>query len=92
MNNSTLNKTTGIVFRILAWVLVAFTVFMMVFTVLTVTTVNKNERSIFGMRFYIVKTGSMSLSENNKDMNVHFNAGDIIIIKNVTTANALSIE
>jgi signal peptidase I len=56
---------------------------MMIFTVFTVTTVDKNERSIFGMKFYIVQTDSMSLSENNKDMDVHFNAGDIVLIKNV---------
>ena len=31
----------------------------------------------------------MSLSENNKDMDVHFDAGDIVIIKNVEDPRAL---
>ena len=51
--------------KVITWALIAFTVFMMVFTIITVTTVDKNERSIFGYRFYIVQTDSMSLSENN---------------------------
>ena len=76
-------KILNIALKVIAGVLVAFTVFMMVFTVVTVTTVDKNDRSIFGVKFYIVQTDSMSLSENNKDMDVHFNAGDIILVKNV---------
>lgn len=71
----------NITLKVITWLLVAFTVFMMVFTVLTVTTVDKNERDIFGYKFYIVMTNSMSPSENNKDLDVHFSAGDIIIIQ-----------
>lgn len=78
----------NIALKVLTWLLVAFTVFMMIFTVVTVTTVDKNDRSIFGMKFYIVQTDSMSKSENNKDMDVHFNAGDIVIIKNLDDPTA----
>lgn len=78
-------KYFNIVIKIGTYILIAFTIFMMIFTVVTVSTVNKNDRVIFGRRFYIVKTDSMSLSENNKDLDVHFNAGDIIIIKNAKT-------
>ena len=85
----TTKKILNIALKALTWLLVAFAVFMMVFTVVTVTTVDKNDRSIFGVKFYIVKTDSMSLSENNKDMDVHFNAGDIVIIKNVKDASSL---
>lgn len=76
-------KIMNIALKVLTWALVAFTVFMMVFTVFTVATVDKNDRDFFGIKFYIVKTDSMSLSENNKDMDVHFSAGDIIVVKNV---------
>ena len=64
---STTKKILNILMKVVTWLLVAFTVFMMIFTVVTVTTVDKNDRSIFGVRFYIVQTDSMSLSENNKD-------------------------
>ena len=80
---NTTKKILNIVLKVVTWLLVAFTVFMMIFTIVTVTTVDRNDRSIFGIKFYIVQTDSMSLSENNKDMDVHFNAGDIVIITNV---------
>lgn len=82
-------KIMNIVLKVVTWLLVAFTVFMMIFTIVTVTTVDRNDRSIFGSKFYIVQTDSMSLSENNKDLDVHFNAGDIVIIKNVDDPRAL---
>ena len=87
--NTTAKKILNIALKVVTWLLVAFTVFMMIFTVVTVTTVDGNHRSIFGVKFYIVQTDSMSLSENNKDMDVHFNAGDIVIIKNVEDPRAL---
>ena len=86
---NTTKKILNIALKVITWLLVAFTVFMMIFTVVTVTTVDKNERSIFGIKFYIVKTDSMSLSENNKDMDVHFNAGDIVVIKNADDPRSL---
>ncbi len=82
-------KIINISTKVLTWLLVVFTVFMMIFTIVTVLTVNKNERSIFGYKFYIVQTDSMSESENNADMEVHFNAGDIIIIKNLKDPTTL---
>lgn len=82
-------KIMNIALKIVTWLLVAFTVFMMIFTIVTVSTVDRNDRNIFGIRFYIVQTDSMSPSENNKDMDIHFNAGDIILIKNVKDRNKL---
>ena len=86
---TTAKKILNISLRVATWLLIAFTVFMMIFTVVTVSTVDRNDRSIFGIKFYIVQTDSMSLSENNKDMDVHFNAGDIVIIKNVKDPRTL---
>ena len=86
---NTVKKITTIAFKSVAWLLVAFTVFIMMFTVITVTTVDKNDRDIFGLKFYIVQTGSMSKSELNADMKVHFNAGDIVMIKNVKDPSKL---
>ena len=87
--NDKMKKVLNVALKVVTGLLVAFTVFMMLFTIITVTTVYKNDRAIFGTRFYIVQTDSMSLSENNKDMDVHFNAGDIILIKDVADKNAL---
>lgn len=87
----TMKKIAGRVWRYLTWALVAFTVLMMVFTVVTVSTVDKNERSIFGIKFYIVQSDSMSLSENNRDLDVHFDAGDIVMIKKSPDPTALQV-
>ena len=82
-------KIVNISLKVVTWLLIAFTVFMMIFTIVTVTTVDRNDRSIFGVKFYIVQTDSMSKSENNKDIDIHFNAGDIVIINNVKDLTAL---
>ena len=74
----------NLLIKVAAYLLVIFTVFMMIFTIVTVTTVDRNDRSIFGVKFYIVQTDSMSKSENNKDMDIHFNAGDIVLIKDLS--------
>ena len=89
--NSTAKKALRITTRILTWLLIAFAVFMMIFTIFTVSTVNKNDRSFFGLRFYIVKTDSMSLAEDgkNKDLDVHFDAGDIIIVEEIEQTTVL---
>ncbi len=86
---NTAKKIWNIILKIVTWLLVAVTVFMMIFTIVTVTTVDRNDRSIFGVKFYIVTSDSMSKSENNADMDVHFNAGDIVIIKNVKDPRSL---
>ena len=85
-----LKRVFNIALKAVTWLLVAFAVLMMVFTVFTVTTVDRNDRNIFGMRFYIVQTDSMSPSEKNKDMDVHFSAGDIILIQNVDDPTKLA--
>ena len=89
---NTVKKILNIASKVVTWLLVAFTVFMMIFTIVTVTTVDKNERSIFGMKFYIVKTDSMSKSDKNADLDVHFNAGDIILIKNIDNSERLALK
>ena len=85
----TTRKILNITLKAVTWLLIAFTVFMMIFTIVTVTTVDRNDRSVFGVKFYIVQTDSMSLSENNKELDVHFNAGDIVVIKNVADPRGL---
>ena len=88
----TIKKISNIALKVITWLHVAFTVFMTVFTFVTVTTVDKNERSIFGVKFYIVKTDSMSKSDKNADLDVHFDAGDIILIKNIDNSEKLTLK
>ena len=85
-------KIGKLVANILSWVVVAFAIGIMIFTIVSVNTFDKNDRSVFGHRMYIVLTGSMSKSEKNADMKIHFNAGDVVIIKNVSDKEKLELE
>lgn len=87
--NQKFKRVSSLVIKITSWVLIAFTIFIMVFTIVSMTTLNKNDRNIFGYKFLIVKTDSMSPSENNADDDIHFSAGDIIVIRDVENAWAL---
>lgn len=59
--------------EIAARLVMAITAVIMVFTIFSVATFDKNNRSIFGYRFYIVRSDSMSATD--------FDAGDIIFVK-----------
>ena len=89
MSNENVKKVFGIISKVFSWIIIAVTVFMMIFTIISSTTLDKNDRSIFGLKFYIVLSDSMSPSENNKDDKVHFSAGDMVIIKSVKNNFAL---
>lgn len=60
---------------VLAWVIVILAVFMMIFTIISVTTFNRNDRDLFGYKAYIVNTDSMAATD--------FYAGDLILVKEV---------
>ena len=82
-------KILDIVVKIATWLVIAFTVGMVIFTIISVNTFDRNDRNVFGIKFYIVQTNSMSKSENNAEFDIHFNAGDIVLIKNVEDPTAL---
>jgi len=68
-------KAISIIKTTLVWLVVALAVFMMIFTVISVTTFNRNDRDLFGYKAYIVNTDSMAKTD--------FNAGDLIFVKEV---------
>ena len=68
-----MKKIMNIAKTIIVWMVVVLAVFMMIFTVISVTTFNRNDRDLFGFRAYIVTSDSMSATD--------FNAGDLIFVK-----------
>ena len=70
-----MKKALNIIKNVLVWAFVALAVFMTVFTIVSVTTFDRNDRNLFGFRAYIVKTDSMSKTD--------FDAGDLIFVKDV---------
>lgn len=70
-----MKKVLKIVSTVFVWVIVLVAVFMMVFTIISVNTFNRNDRDIFGMHCYIVLSDSMSATD--------FDAGDLVLVKEV---------
>ena len=70
-----MQKVWSILKTTLVWLIVVMAVSMMIFTIVSVTTFNRNDRSLFGYKMYIVNSDSMAATD--------FNAGDLIFVKEV---------
>lgn len=73
-----MKKIISIIKNIFVWLVVILAICMMIFTVVSVTTFNRNDRSLFGYKAYIVTSDSMSKTD--------FDAGDLILAKEVDPA------
>ena len=72
---SKIRKILYIAKTIVVWAVVLLAVCMMIFTIISVTTFNRNDRSLFGYKAYVVTSDSMSKTD--------FDAGDLILAKAV---------
>ena len=70
-----MKKVLNICKTVFVWLVVALAVFMMIFTIVSVNTFDRNDRDIFGYRCYIVLSDSMSATD--------FDAGDLVLVKEV---------
>lgn len=70
-----MKKALSIIRTVLIWLVILLAVSMMVFTVISVTTFNRNDRSLFGVKMYIVNSDSMAATD--------FKAGSLILVKEV---------
>lgn len=70
-----MKKTFNIIKNILSGLLFIVAVCMMIFTIISVSTFDRNDRSIFGYKAFVVLSDSMSATD--------FNAGDVVICKEV---------
>ena len=68
-------KTLDIVKNVVTWIVVALAVTMMIFTIISATTLDRNNRSLFGRKMFIVNSDSMKATD--------FAAGDLILVKEV---------
>lgn len=70
-----MKKILNIIKNIFVWMVVLLAVGMMIFTVISVSTFDRNDRDLFGYKMYIVNSDSMSKTD--------FDAGDLILVKEV---------
>ena len=68
-----MKKTWNIIKKVIVWMIVVFSVGMMAFTIISVTTFDRADRSVFGYSAFIVLSDSMKATD--------FDAGDLVIIK-----------
>ena len=68
-----MKKVINIIKNILVWGITLLAIGMMIFTIISVNTFNRNDRDLFGYKAYIVLSNSMSESD--------INAGDLVLIK-----------
>lgn len=68
-------KALKVIRSVIAWLIVALAVFMMIFTVVSVTTFDRADRKLFGYKAFIVLSDSMSKTD--------FGAGDLVLVKEV---------
>lgn len=73
-----MKRAMNILKTTIVWLVVLLAVFMMIFTVISATTFNRNDRSLFGYKMYIVNSDSMAATD--------FKAGALILVKEVDPA------
>lgn len=70
-----MKKALNVIKNIFVWLMVILAVCMMIFTVVSVNTFDRNDRSLFGYKAFIVLSDSMSKTD--------FSAGDLVLVKEV---------
>ncbi len=70
-----MRKALRIIKNIFVWLVVVLAVCMMIFTVVSVNTFDRADRSLFGYKAFIVLSDSMSKTD--------FSAGDLVLVKEV---------
>lgn len=70
-----MKKAWNIIRKIIVWAIVVFSLGMMAFTIISVTTFDRADRSVFGYSAFIVLSDSMKATD--------FDAGDLVIIKQI---------
>ena len=71
-------KVLNVMKKVFTWMLVAAAVCMMVFTVVSVTTFDRNDRDLLGYKAFICRSDSMKATD--------FAAGDLVFVKEVSPA------
>ncbi|MBO5248173.1 MAG: signal peptidase I [Clostridia bacterium] len=74
-----MKKVWNVLKTTVVWLVVLSAVFMMIFTVISVTPFNRNDRSLFGYKMYIVNSDSMAATD--------FRAGALIFVKEVNPSD-----
>ena len=70
-----MKKAWKIISTVLVWIVVVIAVAMMIFTIVSVNTFDRNDRDLFGYKAFIVLSDSMAATD--------FDAGDLVLVKEI---------
>lgn len=70
-----MKKALSTIWTVFVWIVVVIAVAMMIFTIVSVNTFNRNDRDLFGYKAFIVLSDSMAATD--------FDAGDLVLVKEV---------
>lgn len=70
-----MKKALKVLKTVFVWLMVALAVCMMIFTIVSVNTFDRTDRSLFGFKAFIVLSDSMKATD--------FDAGDLVLVKEV---------
>ena len=73
-----MKRAMAVIRNVIVGIVVVIAVSMMLFTIISVSTFNRNDRNLFGYKAFIVLSESMSATD--------FAAGDLILVKEVDPA------
>ncbi len=74
-----MKKTCNIIKNVIVYLVGIISICMMIFTVISVCTFDRNDRSLFGYKAFVVLSDSMSATD--------FGAGDLILVKEIEPEN-----
>ncbi len=89
MKKNNFKNPFGNILTIFAWITFAFAILTAFFTIFSSFSDEKNGKELFGHKFLIVASDSMSKSIKSENEKIFFNSGDIVIIKTKIDVGAL---
>ena len=78
-----MKKVWEIMKTVIVWAVVIVAVCMTIFTVVSVSTFDRNDRDLFGYKAYIVRSDSMAKTD--------FDAGDLILVRELDDPSVLEV-
>ncbi len=81
--NKVKKKTYELILDLFMWLSLFLAVLLVVATIFATYSDKQNGKEIFGVKMFIVKSDSMSISSKSVNEKIHFNAGDVVLIKQV---------
>ena len=76
----------------ISFLVTLFMIVMVIFTIFSVKSRDQYGSTFAGYRMFVVMSDSMSKTDKNADIDIHFSAGDIVISRSLTDSEKLTLN